>query len=105
VTLTAFLSPIHSPGQKWTAQKTAPPPAREAGTCSPIARKLMPASRSRRHSSARRRESCLRVDVTKTECVQPPELALDVEQADRRIFILERLADRREEGQVQASGR
>ncbi len=45
------------------------------------------------------------VDVVETECAQPPELTLDVEQAVRQIFVLERLADRREERHVQAMGR
>jgi hypothetical protein len=37
------------------------------------------------------------IDVVKPEFAQPPKLAADVEQAVRRIFVLERLADRREE--------
>jgi glycerol dehydrogenase-like iron-containing ADH family enzyme len=44
------------------------------------------------------------VDVVETEFAQPPELALHGEQAVRGILILERLADRREERQVQAIG-
>jgi hypothetical protein len=44
------------------------------------------------------------VDVIETQCTQPYELALHVEQAVRRILILERLPDRREERQMQAMG-
>jgi hypothetical protein len=45
------------------------------------------------------------VDVIETELPQPSELSLDVEQAVRPIFILERLLDRREEREMQAMGR
>ena len=45
------------------------------------------------------------VDVVKTQSAQPPELALDVDQAVGRIFVLERLADRCEERQVQSMRR
>ena len=44
------------------------------------------------------------VDIGKAELAQPAELRFDVEQPVRRVLVLERLADRFEEGQMQALG-
>ena len=45
------------------------------------------------------------VDVVEADLAQPGELRLHVEQAVGRVLVLERLADRREEREVQAAGR